>query len=179
MSARIIAVGFVFCLCAWPLALTATEIDSPRSAGQGAAATDLTRSGWHDARAGIVAVMPLSASHPAVIRQFIDLIDKHRVGDALSMMGPELVPNTRARADWARQFSAITSIRVLSIHPADLGDNGACFEYRVTLEVHVSAQAANAPIPNYGWGRNPNFRWITLCPSGGQSWRISSFATGP
>jgi hypothetical protein len=179
MSARIIAVGFACFLCAWPLALATTKIDSPRSADQVVAATDLTGSGWQDARADVVAVRPRGARHSAIIRQFIDLIDKHRVGDALSMMGPELVPNRRARADWARQFSAITSIRVLSIRPVDLGDNGVCFEYRVTLEVHVSAQAANAPIPNYGWGRNPNFRWITLCPSGGQSWRITSFGTGP
>ena len=179
MSARMIAVVFGCFLCGWPLALTATEIESPRSTDQRAAATALTGSGWHDARAGVVPSGPRSASPPATIRQFIDLIDKHRVGDALNMMAPELVPNARARTGWARQFSAITSIRVLSISPADMGDDGGCLEYRVTLEVHVSAQSANAPIPNYGWDRNPNTRWITLCPSGGQSWRISSFATGP
>jgi hypothetical protein len=120
----------------------------------------------------------IERGHAEAIRRFIASINDHRIGDALAMMGPEMVPNARARAGWTRQFSAISSIRVLAIRPSDIG-GGPCSTYKVTLEARLSARAANGPIPRYGWGDNPNFRWIELCPGAGRSWRISSFGTGP
>jgi hypothetical protein len=114
-----------------------------------------------------------------VIRQFFALINDHRPAGAVAMMGPEIAPNAKAKAAWSQQFAAITSIRVLNIRPAGLGDEGLCRNYRVTLEAQLSVRPSKTPIPNYGWDRNPNYRWIMLCPDGRQSWWISSFATGP
>jgi hypothetical protein len=117
------------------------------------------------------------AKHAAVISQFFALINDHRVSDALAMMSPELVPDVD-RADWTQQFTAIKSIHVRDIRPAGMGGSGRCVEYKVTIEADVSSEAANAPIPYYGWDDNPNLRWIHLCPRGDQ-WLISEIGTGP
>ena len=117
------------------------------------------------------------AKHAAVISQFFALINDHRVSDVLAMMSPELVPEAD-RAAWIRQFSAIKSIRVIDIRPPDMERSGPCFEYKVTLEVDVSSEAANESIPYFGWDDNPNLRWVHLCPRGDQ-WLISDIGTGP
>jgi len=47
------------------------------------------------------------------------------------------------------------------------------------LEVYVSSDAKDAPIPYYGWGDNPNIRWVVLEKDSDGSWKISALATGP
>jgi hypothetical protein len=105
------------------------------------------------------------------------LIDGHRVSDALAMMTQELVPDAD-RAAWTRQFAAIRSMHVVDIRPADTGRVGPCFKYKVTIRADVAPEAANEPIPYFGWDDNPNLRWIELCPRG-DKWLISSIGTGP
>jgi len=177
MLARIITVGFAGLLWAWPQIMTATELDLPGSIYRSVAVSQVAQTGPQDSSAKQGAIDEPGAKHAAVISQFIALINDHRVSDALAMMGPELVPDAD-RAAWTRQFSAIKSIHVMDIRSADTGRSGPCFEYKVTLEADVSSEAANAPIPYYGWDDNPNLRWIKLCPRGDQ-WLISSIGTGP
>ena len=113
------------------------------------------------------------------IRQFFGLINRHRPVEAVAMMGPEMASEPSQRAAWTRQFSAIASITVRAIQPSGLGDGGACRNYRVTLNVQLVQSRNRPPIPDYGWGPNPNLRWITLCPGRGASMHIASLATGP
>jgi len=175
MRARIIAAGFIGLFCALPQTIAATELDLPGSGDTGAILSQVAQAQDSSARRG--AMDEPGAKHAAVISQFFALINDHRVSDALAMMSPELVPEAD-RAAWTRQFSAIKSIRVMDIRPADTKRSGPCFEYKVTLEADVSSEAANEPIPYFGWDDNPNLRWIHLCPRGDQ-WLISSIGTGP
>jgi len=177
MRERIIAVGFAGLFWAWPQIMTATELDLPGSLYRNAAVSQVAQAGPQGSSAKRDAIDEPGAKHAAVISQFIALINDHRVSDALAMMSPELVPNAD-RAAWTRQFTAIKSIRVRDIRPADIGRSGPCFEYKVTLEADVSSEAANEPIPYFGWDDNPNLRWIELCPRG-DKWLISSIGTGP
>ena len=177
MRARIIAAGFTGLLWAWPQIIIATELDLPGSQYRSAAVFQVAQAGPQDSSANRGAIDQPGAKHAAFISQFIALINDHRVSDALAMMSPELVPDAD-RAAWTRQFSAIKSIRVMDIRPADTKRSGPCFEYKVTLEADVSSEAANEPIPYFGWDDNPNLRWIHLCPRGDQ-WLISSIGTGP
>lgn len=50
--------------------------------------------------------------------------------------------------------------------------------FKVTLEVYVSSDAKDASIPYYGWGDNPNIRWVALEKDTDGSWKISTLATG-
>jgi hypothetical protein len=175
MRARIIAAGFISLFCALPQKITATELDLPGSGDTGAILSQVAQAQDSSAKRG--AMDEPGAKHAAVISQFFALINDHRVSGALAMMSPELVPEAD-RAAWTRQFSAIKSIRVIDIRPADMKRSGTCFEYKVTLEADVSSEAANEPIPYFGWDDNPNLRWIHLCPRGDQ-WLISDIGTGP
>jgi hypothetical protein len=177
MRAPIMIAGFAGLFWAWPQIMTAREIDLPRSLYKNAAVSQVARAGPRDSSAKRGAIDRSVAKHSEIIGQFIALIDDHRVGDALAMMSPELVPDAD-RAAWTRQFAAIKSIQVMDIRPADTGRSGPCFKYKVTLKADVSSEAANEPIPYFGWDDNPNLRWIELCPRG-DKWLISSIGTGP
>lgn len=95
------------------------------------------------------------------------------------MMGPEIASGPGQRAAWVRQFSAIASIVVRAVQPSVLGDEGQCRSYRVALIVQLVPRGDLTVIPADGWGPNPNFRWITLCPGNGPGMHIASLATGP
>jgi len=177
IRARIIIAGFAGLFWAWPQIMTAREIDLPGPLYKNAAVSQVAQAGPQDSSAKRGAIAQPVAKHAEIISRFIALIDDHRVGDALAMMSPELLPDAD-RVAWTRQFAAIKSIHVMDIRPADTGRSGPCFEYKVTLKVDVSSEAANEPIPYFGWDDNPNLRWIELCPSG-DSWLISSIGTGP
>ena len=174
MRARIIIACCAGLFWASPQIVTAGGIDRPGPLYENAAVSQVAQAGPQAKRD---AMDRRVARHAETISQFIASIDDHRVGDALAMMSPELVPDTD-RAAWARQFAAIKSIRVMDIRPADTGGRGLCFQYKVTLKAEVAAEAANEPIPYFGWDEDPNLRWIELCPRG-DKWLISSIGTGP
>jgi len=120
----------------------------------------------------------LPAEHIATIERFIKAIDEQRAADAVAMLDAQLAPDAAAKRDWLRQFSAIRSIRITAIAPSALSAPAPCSDYKVTLEVRVSVDA-QAALPSYGWGDDPNDRWIRLCPDRAGAWTIASFATGP
>jgi hypothetical protein len=115
----------------------------------------------------------------AQVRQFFRLIDRDRPAEAVAMMGSEMVSEPSQREAWTRQFAAIASITVRAIQPSGLGGGGACRTYRVSLNVQLVQSRNRSPISDYGWGPNPNLRWITLCPDRGVSMHIAALATGP
>ena len=123
-------------------------------------------------------VEALRVEHATAIRRFIAAINDQRAIDAVNMLSAKLVSDDAARQQWLQQFSAIESIHVTAIEPSAIGNAGSCYQYKVKLETHVSADLDRA-VPFYGWSDNPNYRWIGLCPNGNGGWAISSFGTGP
>ena len=114
-----------------------------------------------------------------IIRTFFNLINEKRIPEAISMMSNQAVGNESTKQAWGVQFNAIKSIRVMAIEPS-MKENWTADEhsYKTTLEVSMSSDAANAPIPYYGWGDNPNIRWVVIVKEG-NLWKISGLATGP
>jgi hypothetical protein len=119
----------------------------------------------------------LRADHEALLRAFFAAIDDARVDDAIAMLQPDLVLGAD-RGGWQSQFEAIISIIVTDMQPVD-DLTGPCYDYRVTLQAEMSPQSADEPVPYFGWGENPNIRWISMCPGEGRPWQISSIGTGP
>lgn len=114
-----------------------------------------------------------------VIRNFFSLIHERNIPDAISMMSTALAGDDSTKKAWGVQFNDIKAISVLNIEPSlpeSWTENS--HTYKVTLEAYVSSDAADAPIPYYGWGDNPNFRWVEIIKKG-NLWKINSLATGP
>jgi len=115
-----------------------------------------------------------------IIRTFFNLIDEGRIPEAIIMMSPKLVLDDSTRQAWGVHFNAIESMKVLAIEPfwqEEWTENKET--YKVTLEASVASEAANAPIPYYGWQDNPNFRWVTIEKGEDDVWQIAEIATGP
>lgn len=95
------------------------------------------------------------------------------------MMSQKTVGDDSNKQTWGVHFNAIKSINVMSIEPSMKESwSQDKHSYKVALEAYVSSEAANAPIPYYGWGDNPNIRWVTLIKEG-DFWKISELGTGP
>ncbi len=113
-----------------------------------------------------------------VIRLFFTLIDEARIPEAVAMMSVEAVPDDSYRQAWGVQFNALDSIKVSKIEPYGQENwSPSSHTYKVNLEVTVSENAANAPIPYYGWGNGDNLRWVEIVKEG-DLWKINQIATG-
>ncbi len=88
------------------------------------------------------------------------------------MMSKKMTGDESTKQAWGVQFNDIKSINVLKI------EQSSSHTYKVTLESYVSSDAANAPIPYYGWHDNPNVRWVELVKED-DVWKINSLSTGP
>ena len=123
-----------------------------------------------------------SVPHPSeedIIRNFFNLINEKKTDDAVNMMSEKNTSNSSTKNAWKTQFDAFKSINVQSIEKS-MEENWSenSHTYKVTLEVFVSSEATNAPIPNYGYEDNPNIRWIPLIKEN-NNWKIDGLATGP
>jgi hypothetical protein len=114
-----------------------------------------------------------------IINNFFSLIDNKDIPAAISMMSTTAVKDNSAKQAWGVQFNNIKSINVLQIEPS-MPENWTPDRhiYKVTLEAYVSSDSANAPIPYYGWGDNPNIRWVELVKEN-NLWKINALATSP
>jgi hypothetical protein len=114
-----------------------------------------------------------------VIRNFFNLINEGKPADAVMAMSKQNTENDSTKQAWAVQFEAIKSINILKIEKS-MEENWTenSHDYKVTLEAYVSSESANAPIPYYGWGDNPNIRWIRIVKED-DLWKINGIATGP
>jgi hypothetical protein len=114
-----------------------------------------------------------------IIMTFFILINEKRVSEAVGMMVNEITNNDSQKQAWGVQFNAINSIKVLSIEPwmqKEWLANGQF--YKLSLDVQMNPDSANATIPYYGWDNGKNTRWIVLQKEG-NLWKISGLATGP
>jgi hypothetical protein len=121
--------------------------------------------------------IPVAAADDAaesVIRAFFTALDAGQVDEAVAMLAPELAEG--AKDTWTSQFSAIAGVDDVDIGAGQ--PDGACITYRVDAVLEVAPDAADAPIPYYGWEQGANTRWLQLCPAGG-SWAIHAIGTGP
>jgi hypothetical protein len=114
-----------------------------------------------------------------IIRTFFALINEKRIPDAIAMMNPVFAGDDSSRQTWGVHFNAIKEIEVKSIEPAVKEEwTEDSHIYKVILDVSMKPEAANAPIPNYGWDKGSNTRWISL-EKISSVWTISGIATGP
>jgi hypothetical protein len=115
-----------------------------------------------------------------IVRLFFDLINEKRIPEAIDLMTDQMAGDDNSKQMWGIQFNAIQSIKVQSINPY-LEDQWTASEkmFKVILEVSVSREAKDAPIPYYGWDSNPSTRWVSIKKDVNGLWGIDSLATGP
>ena len=107
-----------------------------------------------------------------IVRNFLNLISEGKIPEAVEMLSPQAAGNDSQKQAWGVQFNAFKTLTLKKIEPA--GDNN----YQVTLEVEMKPEAANTPIPYYGYENGVNIRWIGLTKVDGL-WKITGIATGP
>jgi hypothetical protein len=96
-------------------------------------------------------VKNIEVSQPAgtdIINLFWQLIDERRIPEAVDMMSSAAVPDDSARQAYGVFFNDIKSVNVMSIEPYGVDTWTVDSQmYKVTLEIYVSSDAAEAPIP--------------------------------
>lgn len=113
----------------------------------------------------------LSARSQARVEEFFELVNAHQADDAIAILGGSLLATEDDRQAWRQQLSAISAIRIQSIFPAEVENWTATRQmFKLALEVRVSEDAANQPIPYYAWDSNPNIQWVTTELSAHGQW---------
>ena len=107
-----------------------------------------------------------------IVKNFFTLIGDGKIEDAINMMTPNSIGNDSQKQAWGVQFNAFKKISVKKIDPA-LENT-----YKVTLDVEMKPESANAPIPFYGYDNGVNIRWVGL-EKIDNIWKITGIATGP
>lgn len=107
-----------------------------------------------------------------IVKNFFTLIGEGKIEDAMGMMTPSAVANDSQKQAWAVQFNAFEKITVKKIEP--VLEN----TYKVTLDVQMKPESANAPIPFYGYDNGENIRWVGL-EKIDNFWKVTGIATGP
>ena len=121
----------------------------------------------------------ISKASQASLEEFFAVVNSRDVDEAMKSMAPAMINKPAKRREWRKHLTAIRSIHVLSVEPANTGQwRNNRHIFKITLEAHV-ANAPDAPIPFYGWQDNPNVRWITMELNSNQRWVVANIATGP
>jgi len=107
-----------------------------------------------------------------IVRNFLDLINESKIPEAVNMLSPQTISDESQKQAWGVQFNAFKKLIVKKVEPA--GENN----YKVTMDVEMKPEAADAVIPFYGYENGINIRWIGLVKVD-NSWRVTGFATGP
>lgn len=110
---------------------------------------------------------------------FLKNIADKKIPEAIAMMTAKTVPDDAIKQAWGVQFAAFKKLVVKSIEPTlqeSWTDNSE--EYVVTLDVEMTPESANGPIPYYGYDMGINTRWVTMEKENGV-WKVSGINTGP
>jgi hypothetical protein len=114
-----------------------------------------------------------------IVRNFFVLIDEKKPSDAVSMMADSITKDDSLKQAWAVQFNAIKSLKVTKIEPSLEAEwSSERHKYKLTLNVLMNSDSANAPIPYYGWKNGTNIRWVTIVKED-DLWKIQGLATSP
>ena len=73
-------------------------------------------------------------------------------------------------------FESVNVTKIASSMPEDWTANA--HTYRVTLDVKMKPESANAAIPYFGYDNGVNTRFITL-EKVGNLWKVNGISTGP
>lgn len=113
------------------------------------------------------------------IKNFFGLIEAKKASDAVMIMTKKNTSNDSVKQAWAVQFNNINSVKVASIEPSMQNSwTDTTRQYKVSLDVVMNPNSANAPIPYYGYENGLNTRFVSLVKEDG-AWRIDGIATGP
>jgi hypothetical protein len=121
----------------------------------------------------------LLAPEEELIANFFGMINNQQIVEAVSLMSPNAAPDDATKQAWGVQFNAMKLVNVMSMEAVSKDtwtDNTKV--YKVTLEIYVDQSAADEPIPFYGYGDNPNIRFITVWKSPEGRWYIDQIGTG-
>lgn len=108
------------------------------------------------------------------IENFFSLIGAGKIEEALSYLHPSIVSDEETRIRWDEQFSALREISLLGLAKLNTEEE----IYRAQLNLKEINEGSSMVIPNFGWNKGENVRWITL-EKENDSWKISQIATGP
>lgn len=116
----------------------------------------------------------------ARVEEFFELLRTKDVPGAMELLSVKAAPDSSAQRAWAEHLGSIKSVHVVNLSTtASEGRSDTHRTYKVLLDVEMTPSARKAAIPNYGWGENPNVRWITVELERDGAWRIVEIATGP
>lgn len=115
----------------------------------------------------------------SVVEKFLKAISDHKPTDAVMLMSTSAVGDDSQKQAWAVQLGAFKSLLVKSIEPSmpeEWTDNRQT--YKVTMDVTMTPDSANMPIPYFGYDKGTNVRWISALNDVG-GWKVTGIATGP
>ncbi len=113
------------------------------------------------------------------IQLFAQVINQKQINTAVAMLNSSLRADQKSSDQWTAQFNSINAITVKDLSLISPPNNPAnTEEYKVNLTVQTSPEAANAPIPFYGWNNGDNIRFITIIKGEDKLWRVQSISTG-
>lgn len=120
-----------------------------------------------------------SRASQASLEEFFAIVNSRDVNEAMKSMAPAMLRTPEERTAWHRQLSAIRSIHVMKVEPANVESwNSKRHVFKVTLEAYVE-NVPDAPIPCFGWHDNPNVRWVTMELDSRRRWVVAGIGTGP
>jgi hypothetical protein len=120
-----------------------------------------------------------SRASQASLEEFFAIVNSQDVNEAMKSMAPSMMRTPEQRKAWRKQLSAIRSIHVMKVEPANVEAWSSKRQiFKVTLEAYVE-NVPDAPIPFFGWHDNPNVRWVTMELDNHRRWVVAGIATGP
>ncbi len=115
-----------------------------------------------------------------LIQMFFQAIQDKNTSVSIAMLDPSNYSNDLAQKEWEKQFTSFEKAQVVNIEPANQAAWGINDHmYKVTINVKMLPEAANADIPNYGWQDGDNIRWMKVRKGADNLWRVLEIATGP
>jgi len=118
-------------------------------------------------------------NHKSIAESFYKALAERKIVEAIAMMTKSCVPNDETKQAWGVQFNAFKKLTVKSIEPAMQEEWTDSKEtYLVTMDVEMTPESENGPVPFYGYENGTNSRWITLENENG-TWKVADIATGP
>jgi len=115
-----------------------------------------------------------------IVRLFFNLINEGKIPEAVAMLDASAVLNDSDKQAWGVQFNIFSSLNLKSIEPSNIGDETEDQKtFKVVLDAKIKPGSEKAVIPNYGWEKGENIRWVSLKKDESGMWKILGIGTGP
>ena len=114
------------------------------------------------------------------INMFFQTLQEKNTATSLAMMAFTSETSEAEIKEWEKYLTSFKKAEVKNIEPANKSTwTDTKHFFKVTANVEMEPEAANAKIPNYGWQNGDNIKWIELAKGADGLWRVSEIATGP